>query len=212
MVQPLTLKENLTRNSLNKQEFHNLKEEFKSLHSCLTSVEKHFKAHSSLVECFEFILKGPTFAEAAENIFSRCKVILGAQAGFVALVDNSSKNLEVLHLDSGGLDIRLHYDKPIPIRGFRQECLQKRITLHCNNFQVSKWLKLLPKGHIRLNNVLLAPLVIEETSVGLLGFANKPMDFDDDDLRIATSFAKLTALTLSRSKAWHLLKSSITYQ
>lgn len=212
MVHPLTLKENLTRNSLNKQELHNVKEEFKSLHSCLTSVEKHFKAHSSLVECFEFVLKRPTFAEAAENIFGRCKVILGAQAGFVALVDNSGKHLEVLHLDSGGLETQLQYDKPLPIRGFRKQCLQKRITLHCNNFQLSKWSKLLPKKHIILKNVLLAPLVIEETSVGLLGFANKLVDFDDDDLRIASSFAKLTALTLSSSKAWLLLKNYLTKQ
>ena len=170
------------------------------------SAAKHYKTHVAIIECTHFILRRHAFAETARIIFNKCRIILEAQAGFVALLDKSRRDMDILHLEQGGLPGPACYDSPFPARGLRLEALKNRRPVLCNNFRESKWAKLLPEGHASLHNVLLSPMVIENISVGLLGFANKPTDFDHDDMLIALSFAKLAALSLSGSKAWHLLQ------
>lgn len=209
MARPLIYDALRKKSKSNGPETIQLKQNLQSLKTCLTAAEKHHRTHVAIVECLDLILRQHAFIDTAKSIFSRCKRILSAQAGFIALIEESGKSLEVVYLDDGGLPTGLQSDSSLPIRGFRQETLQKKTTLSCNNFHKSKWFKLLPKGHIRLDNVLLAPLVIDDVSVGLLGFANKPSDFDEDDIRIASSFAKLTAQALSSSKAWPLLRTSL---
>lgn len=52
-----------------------------------------------------------------------------------------------------------------------------------------------------LSNVLFAPLVLEGKAVGVMGFANKPENFSEKDEQLASIFADLTAVALSKSKA-----------
>jgi len=65
----------------------------------------------------------------------------------------------------------------------------------------------MPEGHVELNNVLFAPLVLEGKAVGVMGFANKPEDFLDNDVQLASLFANLAAVVLNNSKAKQLWKN-----
>jgi transcriptional regulator with GAF, ATPase, and Fis domain len=197
-------KKNITR----KEEIVQIKQNLKPLQQDLDETDKHQLTHAAIIQCVELILNHEPFVVTVRNIFTSCKNILNAQAGYVALIDHTGKYFEVLHLDNGGLPSTINYDSPMPIRGLRQEVLQKKAALFCNDFNKSKWMKLLPRGHARLDNVLFAPLVVEQSPVGLLAFANKKAGFDENDLLIATSFAKLSALSLSNSKAWQVMKKT----
>ena len=208
MAQPLTYKKMAKSYKIKTKKLIELEEHMDSLESVSTDTKRHLLAHEAVLECFTLLLQQEKFICIAQEIYRKCKDILGTTSGYVALVEHSGKCLDVIHLDTGGQQCTITYESPMPIRGLRRETLQKGITLCCNNFRTSKWLKFLPKGHVQLHNVLFAPMVIEEVPVGLLGFANKPKDFDQDDMRIATSFAKLTALALSNSKAWHVMKKT----
>ena len=56
--------------------------------------------------------------------------------------------------------------------------------------------------------MLFAPLIIDGKVVGLLGQANKPGGFDENDARLATSFAELAAVALKNSRTLELLENS----
>lgn len=58
-----------------------------------------------------------------------------------------------------------------------------------------------------LKNVMFAPLVLEEKTVGIIGLANKPSDFSDNDAEMATGFGKLAAIALQNSKYLDELKT-----
>lgn len=195
------------KNNREKKRATQIKQILKPLqHQSLNEAEKHHSTHVLIVECVELILRNQPYMYTAVNIFKNCKSILGARAGLVALIDRTGKYFDNLHIDSGGMQSAINYETPIPIRGFRQEVLQKGTVQFCNDFGESKWVKLLPEGHVKLQNVLLAPLMIDKTPAGILGFANKNEGFDNIDIHIASSFAKLASLALSNSKAWHVMK------
>jgi PAS domain S-box-containing protein len=60
----------------------------------------------------------------------------------------------------------------------------------------------MPEGHAALESVLFAPLAIEGNVVGLLGLANKPGGFTDNDARLASAFGELAAIALRN--AWSI--------
>jgi len=206
MARSLTYQE-LEKNSYdNEKKLLRLEQNMKSLQTSLASSQRYLLVYYSLIECVDFILKQPKFINVARIIYNTSKSLIGSEAGYVALVDEGEKCLDVLHLDTGGLTCTLTPSSTLPIRGLRKETLLKGTSLCCNDFNKSKWLKLLPKGHVKLQNILFAPIVIDQASVGLLAFANKSGNFGQEDIHIASSFAKLAALALSNSKAWKLLK------
>ena len=50
----------------------------------------------------------------------------------------------------------------------------------------------LPAGHMELYNVLFAPLIIEEKTVGLVGLANKEGGFTERDKEFASAIGEIS--------------------
>lgn len=111
-------------------------------------------------------------------------------------------------LDSGGLPCSVDTSLPMPIRGLRGEAYRICKTVYNNDFHNSEWIKYMPEGHVRLDNVLFAPLVIERKTVGLLGLANKIGGFTENDARLASAFGKLAAIALLNSQILESLEKS----
>ena len=84
----------------------------------------------------------------------------------------------------------------MPIRGLRARAYHLNRVVYDNDFANSKWMRLMPAGHVLLENVLFAPLVINDASVGLIGIANKPGGFDENDARIAQMMGDIAATAL----------------
>jgi diguanylate cyclase (GGDEF)-like protein/PAS domain S-box-containing protein len=163
---------------------------------------------SSLLQASRKILEIREFNVTARYIFDSCKDLIGATAGYVALLSKDGTENEVLFLDSGGLPCSVDTSLPMPIRGLRAEAYRTGKTVYDNNFSGSEWVKYIPERHVLLENVLFAPLVIEGKTAGLLGLANKPGGFTEDDARMATAFGELAAVALMNSRTMELLKTS----
>jgi PAS domain S-box-containing protein len=154
------------------------------------------------------VLEYRSFEDAARVIFDTCKDIIGASSGYVALLSDDGAENEVLFLEAGGLPCTVDPELPMPIRGLRGEVYRTGRAAYDNSFEESEWWAFMPKGHVRLENVMFAPLISKGKSIGLIGIANKPGGFTDDDARIASAFGEIATISLLNSRTLTSLHES----
>ena len=146
------------------------------------------------------VLEAKGFAESARSIFDHCKDLIGATSGYVALLSDTGEENEVLFLEAGGLPCDVDPQLPMPIRGLRAEAYKTNETVYHNDFMNSEWVDFMPKGHVKLKNVMFAPLILEGKTVGIIGLANKKTDFNENDAKMAGGFGELAAIALQNSR------------
>lgn len=189
-----------------KAEINQRQQTEEELKAALAKSKRHEAEVSALLESSGAILKHAEFEGAARAIFDSCKKLIGATAGYVALLSEDGTDNEVVFLEPGGLSCTVDTLLPMPIRGLRGEAYANGCPVYDNDFWNSKWMKLMPAGHVPLENVLFGPLVLEGKAVDLLGIANKPGGFNDNDLRLASAFADMAAIALNNSRLLRSLK------
>lgn len=179
-----------------------------ALRDALRQSEKKTAETAALLEGTSAVLKHEHFSDAAAAIFDVCKKLVGAAAGYIALLTKDGRENEVVFLDPGGMPCGVDPMMPMPIRGLRAKAYRAGETVYENRFATSRWTKYLPKGHVRLESAMFAPLIVEGRVAGLLGLANKPGGFTDEDARTASAFADNAAVALYNSRLLESLKSS----
>jgi PAS domain S-box-containing protein len=163
---------------------------------------------SALLRGSQAVLEYQEFADAARAIFDACKDLIGATAGYVALLSEDGAENEVLFLDAGGRPCTVDPMRPMPVRGLREVAYRTGKAIYDNEFATGRWTSYMPAGHVTLENVMFAPLVIEGQAVGLLGLANKHGGFTDNDARMAGAFGELAAIALHNSRTLESLENS----
>jgi PAS domain S-box-containing protein len=156
---------------------------------------------TALLKAARAVMEHHTFDEAARVIFDAAKELIGAISGYVALLSEDGRENVVLFLEPGGLPCTVDPRLPMPIRGLRAKAYRMGQPVYDNDFPRSDYRQFLPKGHARLENVLFAPLNLDGKTVGLLGLANKPGGFTDNDARLAAGFGELAAIALVSRQA-----------
>ena len=170
-----------------------------------TSPSAEAKLHA-IIKAARAILEKQNFTDAAREIFDRCREMTGAVSGYVALLNEKGEENEVLFLEAGGMPCTVDSELPMPIRGLRAVAYETHRATYNNDFMNSKWVGYMPEGHVLLRNVMLAPLNLDEKTVGILGLANKVSDFTDGDAEIAAVFGELAAIALANSRHLDLLR------
>jgi len=163
---------------------------------------------SALLNSSKAVLQNQEFPDSARAIFDSAKELIGATAGYVALLSDNGRENEVLFLDSGGLPCTVDPSLPMPIRGLRAEAYNSGKVAVENNFNKNKWMKLMPDGHVQLENVLFAPLMIQQRPVGVIGLANKPSGFVKRDAEMAMAFGEIASVALANSKMLEMLEEN----
>ncbi len=163
---------------------------------------------SALLSASRAVLQNKEFHDSARAIFKVCKELIGATAGYVALLSDNGKENEVLFLDSGGLPCTVDPSLPMPIRGLRAEAYNSGKVAVENDFSQSKWQKFSPEGHVQLKNVLFAPLTINQCVVGVMGLANKEGGFSERDAHLATAFGEVASVALENSQMLETLEEN----
>ena len=167
--------------------------------------EKEVKA---LLKGAHAILTHRQFPVAARKVFDVCRSLVGATAGYVALLSENGDENEVVFLESGDLPCDVDPNLPMPIRGLREEAYQKGETVFNNDFMSSPYAAFMPKGHVILDNVLFSPLKIEGRAAGVMGLANKPGGFTENDAKMASAFGEIAAIALKNSWIMEALTAS----
>ncbi len=163
-----------------------------------------------LIKSSNAFLQTSDFKQATRTVYDCCKKIIGSTAGYVALLSADKSENELLFLDMGGMQCSLNPNQPMPIRGLRAEAYSSGETVYDNNFPQSEWLQYLPEGHGRLDNVLFAPLIIDNEAAGIFGFANRPGGFCEDSALIARTFAEIAAIGLLQNKTVKRFETTAT--
>jgi K+-sensing histidine kinase KdpD len=176
---------------------HDLEKQLKKAHTASARRQMELDA---LLKGAKAVLQQKGFTESARAIFDYCKGLVGATSGYVALLAENGQENEVLFLNAGGLPCDVDPELPMPIRGLRAEAYRENRAVYHKDFMNSRWAEFMPEGHVILRNVMFAPLVLEGKTVGIIGLANKPSEFDDNDAKMATGFGELAAIALQNSK------------
>ncbi len=190
-------------------ELEERKQTEEDLKHALEASRRREREVSALLHGAKAVLQYHDFQETAKIIFDQCKELLGATAGYVALLSDEGDENDVLFLDSGGLPCTVDPELPMPIRGLRAEAYHNLEAVYDNEFSTSKWMECMPQGHVDLHNVLFAPLIIHQKAVGLLGLANKPGGFTERDKAMAAAFGELAAIALFNSRNLEELESAL---
>lgn len=174
--------------------------------------EKTLQAHEleAMLAASKAVLQYSSFTESARQIFDQAKIITGATAGYVALLSDTGEENEVLFLDAGGAPCSVDPELPMPIRGLREQAYRTQETVYDNDFWNSEWTEFLPDGHVKMTNVMFAPLNIEGKTVGIMGLANKATDFTPRDAMMATAFGEFAAISLYNSRNLDVLRTTVT--
>jgi signal transduction histidine kinase/PAS domain-containing protein len=182
-----------------------LEKALKASHERRAEVSALFKASRAVLEEREF-------NQTARSIFEACRTLVGADAGYVALLSPDSSEGKALFFETGSSTCTLTPPPSFPIRGLPGEVHRTGRAMIENDFAHSPWAGFLPAGHIAVKNVLFAPLVLQEQVVGLVGIANKPGGFTDQDARMAPVFGELAAVALRNRRLNNCLKEKIEAQ
>jgi len=150
----------------------------------------------SILASSRSILELRPFKETARRIFDEACSLTGARSGYVALLSEDGEENEVVFLESGGLACSVDPGLPMPIRGLRGEAYRLGRAVRDNSFSTSEWADFMPKGHVRLDNVLFAPLNIGGRVVGIMGLANKKLPFTEEDSSVAALLGEIAAVAL----------------
>ena len=183
-------------NELLHREISQRKQIEEELRLALTEAQQRKAEISAFQESTCSVLEYRDFKDVARSIYESCKNLLGATSGYVSLLSADKNNNERLFLDLGGVPCTVNTALPMPIRGLRAEVYRTGKAAYQNNFSTSKWQSYMPPGHANLDNVLFAPITIEEKTLGLLGMANKAGGFTEADAQIASAFGRLIAIAL----------------
>jgi GAF domain-containing protein len=161
-----------------------------------------------LLDAASIVLQSEDFVTAARGVFDIAKELTGASSGYVALLSEDGSENEVLFLDAGGLPCTVDESLPMPIRGLREVAYREKRAAYDNDFMNSEWVRFMPGGHVKMDNVIFGPLMISGKAEGLIGLANKPSDFTEDDARIVMALANLVAIGLRKAKVENELRAS----
>ena len=107
-----------------------------------------------MFEAARMILQIEDFPKTARHIFDSAAQMLDATAGYVALLSSDGQENEFLFLEAGGRPCSVSPELPMPIRCLRAESYKRNAVVLENDFMASPWMDFMPRGHVRLDNVL----------------------------------------------------------
>ncbi|MGD9973482.1 MAG: PAS domain S-box protein [Desulfatirhabdiaceae bacterium] len=165
----------------------------------------------ALLAASRAVMECAQFEESSRRIFDTCREITGAVSGYIAMLSHNGMENDVLFLESGNLACTVDPDLPMPIRGLRAEAYATAKVVYNNDFMNSEWVQYMPPGHVVMQNVMFAPLIIDKNVVGVIGLANKPTDFTEEDADIVGAMADMAAVSLRRIRAEEALQERERY-
>jgi PAS domain S-box-containing protein/putative nucleotidyltransferase with HDIG domain len=163
---------------------------------------------TGLLEASRIVLSETSFEAAVKDIYTLCKSLTGAAAGYVALFTADGLEEQVIASDPGGLPEAVAAALPRLRRGMRGEAHTLEQPVWYNDLAHSEWARLLPAGPPTLDNVLFTPLQVRGKPVGVMGMFNKSGGFSEPDASLAAGFTEFAAIAVANMRAREAVRQS----
>ncbi|MGC8658060.1 MAG: PAS domain S-box protein, partial [Desulfomonilaceae bacterium] len=163
---------------------------------------------SALLGCARVALESEDFRQAAQFIVDSCMDIIGAESGHITVMDPNGEDHYLICSRSEGLVSNLDFAQPIRVTGLHHYVYQNRKSAYINRLGNAESSIVLPEGHVPLNNILLAPLVVKNRTLGFLALGNKEGRFTSEDQDIVENFAEIAAISLLKRQMAQKLEES----
>lgn len=179
-----------------------------TLHNIIKETNQRREEITALLESTRSILEHKGFKRAAREVFELCRKLIGARAGYVALVGEDGRQSIVLSVLPEQFEDRVGKLPHMPISRLSSKAFSSGRAVYENAFMESKWAKELPEGHQPINNILFAPLVVEGKALGVIVLVNKPGGFSNRDALMASAFGEIASIALRNSRTMEALERS----
>lgn len=161
---------------------------------------------TALLESTRMVLERSEFEGTARDIFRLCKKLIGATAGYVAVYAETGSDLLVV--DPEYLREDFASAEYLPVSALHGKDFSLGRAFIENSVATSPLGEHLPEGHLAIQNLLLAPLVVDGETVGLIGLANKSGGFTHRDSLMASAFGEIASVALQNTRNLRMLKDS----
>jgi PAS domain S-box-containing protein len=94
----------------------------------------------------------------------------------------------------------------MPVSKLKTPAFMSGKAFYENNVGLSEWAQFVPAEHLKVDNILMAPLLVEGEPAGMIGFANKPGGFTGRDALMASAFGEVASVALRDSHTLRLLQ------
>ncbi len=186
---------------------HAKRTEEKLLHSLGAAIQRQTEI-TGLLEASRIVLSETSFEAAVKDIYTLCKSLTGATAGYVALFTADGLEEQMIASDPGGLPDVVAAALPRLRREMGGEAYPLNRPFWHNDLAHSKWTGLPPAGPSGLDNVLFTPLQVKGKTVGVMAMFNKIGGFSEPDANLAAGFTEFAAIALVNMRARQALSQS----
>ena len=166
------------------------------------------KETEALLEGTRAVLEFADFNPAARAIFNSCQKIVGNRAGWVDLLCKDERSCQTILVESGSARGLQSEEQRLQLDGSDWEAYQACEPFCINQVQQSSLASILPARDMEVENILLAPMVLDGKTWGRLALVNKPGGFTEQDQRIVKAFAELGAVSLKNERIEQQLRQS----
>ena len=167
-----------------------------ALERAFSESQQHADETMSYLTATRAILEVNELPEALSAILQSCSTIVNAPDGFVALCDAEGEQCNIVVLRKGGVS-RIAEEAAMPVCQLGRLAIKTQNPVYDNSFIQTNTTDEKPEGHLIIETVLFAPIIVEQQVLGLLVLANKPEGFTDDDVDYTTGLAGVASLAIS---------------
>jgi len=154
----------------------------------------------SLLNAATLVLDLENFEITARKLFNNCKDLIGADSGFLALLDQNNNDDHVILIDPNDSVYIAESELPQLVKDLCAQVYKSGKPFYQNHFSKTERIAVKSAKYHSIKNILFAPLIINKKIIGIIGLLNKEIDFSDDDMDIATAYGELASLALHNTR------------
>lgn len=180
------------------------KEHEKRLKKAFIKTIKRKKEINELLNVTRAIIKSNNLNDVIPDIYQSCKKVTKAETGIIGLI--SADGNTILYQDAKITSNKIGKETNNILASALRMFQRTGKPFIENNFDSSPLKQFLPERHIKINNLLLTPLWLNNKIIGLIALANKPTSFNNDDLKLTTAFADYTSIATKNENNYEIIK------
>jgi PAS domain S-box-containing protein len=169
---------------------------YQALFNAVEESDQHSAEILALLKSTRAVLQYQDFDQAVRAIFDACRDLMGATTGYLSLTTETQPKNQALLIGPEKTVPTPESALPDDVRALLQEANLTGTVAYRNDLADRQR----SDAPLHFDNLLLAPLVLEEKVDGMLGLANKPDGFTENDARLAAAFSELAAIALRNSQ------------